>query len=118
MKRIDGQIFNLVQSSTQARLAQHSRHEGGLLEKGASQFKIVPEVKRSRKRGSNNFGIRKLAPLVILMANSFEQVVRDTVERDNIVYYDPLLNSIGVGSEGIFSFSKSFANSQLATWIN
>jgi hypothetical protein len=109
MKKADGQFFNLMQTPAQTRLAQHTRDKARLLHKAASVFKVATEIKGRCKSSCNDFCVRKFASWVISMADSFKQIVRDTVERDNIVEPDPLLNSIGVGSEGIFSFSKSFA---------
>jgi hypothetical protein len=109
MKKALGQLLNLVQTPAQSRLAEHSRHQAGLLEKGAARFEIAAEEKRGSESGRQNFGIGQFAAAILAVANSLQQIVRDTVERDNIVEHDPLQNSIGVDSEGIFSFSKSFA---------
>jgi hypothetical protein len=117
MKEAVGQISHPMKSAAESGAAHHPRHQTSLLHKGATRFEIAAEVKSRRKSGGDNFGISNLASAIISMTSSFQQVISDTVKRDNIVEHDPLLNSIGVGSEGIFSFSKSFANAQLATWI-
>lgn len=68
-----------MQPSTETRLAKHSRHKARLLHKAASVLKVAAEVESRSKRGGNNFGIRKLASRIILMTDSFKQIVRDTV---------------------------------------
>src|SRR6185503_1383373 len=80
MEETDGQLFNFMQPSTEARLAKHSWHKARLLHKAASVLKVAAEVESRSKGGGNNFSIRKLASRITLMTNSFKQIVRDTVE--------------------------------------
>jgi hypothetical protein len=67
----DGQIFNFLQSPAEARFARHLRHKAGLPHKAAVLLKNATEVKSRGKRRGNDFGVRKLASLIIAMTNSF-----------------------------------------------
>jgi dihydroorotase len=109
MKDAISELSDAMKPAAESGSAQHARHQRCLLHKCAGRFEVAAKVKCRCKSSGDDFSVSKLAAAVINMANSFKQIIGDTVERDNIVEHDPLLNSIGVGSEGIFSFSKSFA---------
>jgi hypothetical protein len=109
MKEAVCQVSHSMKPATESRAAQHLWHQSGLFHESTARFKIAAEVKGRGQSSGYHFSIGKLTAAVILMANSFKQVVGDTVERDNIVEHDPLLFSIGVELEGIFYDSKSLA---------
>jgi hypothetical protein len=69
-------------------------------------LKIPAEIKSRRESSGDDFGIRKLTPLAILMADGFQQIVRDTVERDNVVEQNLLQCLKWSSTRGDFVFFK------------